>query len=217
MKVSQSEINRAVTSSFSLSADRKKLATKRIDHFPFLQQDHSFWLLLSKTSLAALLFLSTQPINSEDLKDSFTIEQVNWSSHSDMLLQVRNRVFIEEQKVPAEIEVDEHDQQSTHFVALDQSRNPIGTARLLPNGRVGRVAVLIEWRRKGVGRALMKETLTVSSQRGIPRVSLHAQVSSIPFYSELGFETKGPEFDEAGIPHRQMHLDLRKKQTARRS
>lgn len=164
-----------------------------------------------------MLFLSTQPINSEDLKDSFTIEQVNWSSHSDMLLQVRNRVFIEEQKVPAEIEVDEHDQQSTHFVALDQSRNPIGTARLLPDGRVGRVAVLIEWRRKGVGRALMKETLTVSSQRGIPRVSLHAQVSSIPFYSELGFETKGPEFDEAGIPHRQMHLDLGKKQTAWRS
>lgn len=156
-------------------------------------------------------FLSTQPINSEGLKDSFTIEQVNWSSHSDILLQVRNRVFIEEQKVPAEIEVDEHDQQSTHFVALDQNRNPIGTARLLPNGQVGRVAVLIEWRRKGVGRALMKETLTVSSLRGIPRVSLHAQVSSIPFYSELGFETKGPVFDEAGIPHRQMHLDLREK------
>ena len=153
-------------------------------------------------------FPSIEHINSGSLKDSFTIEQVNWSSHSDILLQVRNRVFTEEQKVPAEIEVDEHDEQSTHFVALDQKRCPIGTARLLPDGRIGRIAVLIEWRRKGVGRALMKETLTVSSQRGIPRVSLHAQVSSIPFYSELGFKTKGPEFYEAGIPHRQMHLDL---------
>ena len=161
--------------------------------------------------LSRLPFLSIQHINSKGLKDSFTIEQVNWSSHSDILLQVRNRVFIEEQKVPAEIETDEHDQQSTHFVALDQKRNPIGTARLLPDGRVGRVAVLIEWRRKGVGRALMKETLTVSSHRGIPHVSLHAQVSSIPFYLELGFKTKGPEFYEAGIPHRKMHLDLRGK------
>ena len=115
---------------------------------------------------------------------------------------------MEEQKVPAEIEVDEYDQQSIHFLALDQNGSPIGTARLLPDDRVGRVAVLIEWRRKGVGRALMKEILPVSRQRGLPHVSLHAQVSSIPFYSELGFKTKGPEFYEAGIPHRQMHLDL---------
>ena len=156
-------------------------------------------------------FALHQRINSGGLKDSFTIEKVDWDSHSITLLRVRNRVFVEEQKVPAEIEVDEYDQQSIHFLALDQNGSPIGTARLLPDGRVGRVAVLIEWRRKGVGRALMNETLTVATQRGISRVTLHAQVSSIPFYSELGFETEGPEFDEAGIPHRQMHLDLQGK------
>lgn len=138
----------------------------------------------------------------------FSIEQVIWDASQIELLEVRREVFVVEQGVPEEIEIDEHDPVSIHFLARDAAGVPIGTARLLPEGRIGRMAVLATWRRSGVGRALLTAAMETARARGDGRLFLHAQVHSIPFYESLGFSVCGDEFDEAGIPHREMECFL---------
>jgi predicted GNAT family N-acyltransferase len=135
-----------------------------------------------------------------------TIETVTWECAAAELLAVRHPVFVHEQGVAAEREVDNLDPVSLHFLARDDQGAPIGTARLLPDGRIGRVAVLMEWRRKGVGRALMAAALFGARERGDRRVTLHAQTHSLSFYESLGFVAHGDEFEEEGIPHREMTL-----------
>lgn len=132
------------------------------------------------------------------------VRPVDWESSREPLLAVRHAVFVDEQGVDASLEIDEWDAPSRHFLAEDESGSPIGTSRLLPTGRVGRVAVLAAWRRRGVGRALMLAVIAAAREAGMDRLHLHAQVHSIPFYESLGFVAEGPVFDEAGIPHRDM-------------
>jgi predicted GNAT family N-acyltransferase len=139
----------------------------------------------------------------------FSIAQVPWESSRARLLEVRRKVFVIEQGVPEEIEIDEDDPLSLHFLAVDSAGVPIGTARLLPDGRIGRMAVKAPWRRRGVGRALLSAAMDTARARGDRRLFLHAQVHSIPFYEALGFSVFcGDEFDEAGIPHREMECFL---------
>lgn len=138
----------------------------------------------------------------------FSILPVAWESNRRDLLAVRREVFVLEQGVPEEIEIDEHDSASLHFLAVDADNVPIGTARLLPDGKVGRMAVLSPWRRCGVGRSLMMAAIEAARQQGKMGLHLHAQVHSIRFYESLGFEVRGEEFEEAGIPHREMHRPL---------
>jgi predicted GNAT family N-acyltransferase len=146
----------------------------------------------------------------------FRTTLAEWKRHREALLSVRYQVFGEEQKVPVEIEVDEHDGDARHAIALDERDRPIGTARVLFSrdsggeivARIGRVAVLPDWRREGVGTALMDRLVPEAIDHGAGRIVLHAQVSSIPFYTHLGYEIVGPEFEEAGIPHREMQLPL---------
>lgn len=146
--------------------------------------------------------------------------RVDWSARSGELLAVRRAVFVLEQGVPEELEIDEHDPLSLHFLALGPGPEPVGTARLLPTkdggqaegigrvGRIGRVAVLAPWRRHGVGRLVMLAAIDAARERGDRELYLHAQDHSIPFYGSLGFVAVGPSFDEAGIPHREMRLGL---------
>jgi len=136
-----------------------------------------------------------------------SIEIVLWESAAPELLAVRHPVFVLEQGVAAEREVDEFDPVSLHFLARDAQGEPIGTARLLPDGRIGPAAELKPWRRKGVGRALMQAALSGARDRGDRRVTLHAQTHSLSFYQSLGFVAFGDEFEEEGIPHRGMILE----------
>ena len=138
----------------------------------------------------------------------FSTGEVTWDASQVELLEVRREVFVVEQGVPEEIEIDEHDPVSIHFLARDAAGVPIGTARLLPEGRIGRMAVLALWRRSGVGRALLSAAMETALARGDSRLYLHAQVHSIPFYESLGFFVFGEEFDEADIPHREMECFL---------
>lgn len=142
------------------------------------------------------------------MRAPFSIEQVIWDASQVELLKVRREVFVVEQGVPEEIEIDEHDSVSIHFLARDSGGSPIGTARLLPEGRIGRMAVLASWRRSGVGRALLSAAMETARERGDYRLYLHAQVHSIPFYESLDFSVCGEEFDEADIPHREMECFL---------
>jgi predicted GNAT family N-acyltransferase len=146
------------------------------------------------------------------MNPEITIIEAAWPQEADRLLAVRHRVFVMEQKVPGEIEVDEFDAIAFHFLAVNEQNEPLGTARWMVDRegvRVGRVAVLKEWRRHGIGSLLMKKVIQSASLAGHRRLHLHAQTSSIPFYRTLGFQLTGlPEFEEAGIPHRAMELLL---------
>ena len=133
-------------------------------------------------------------------------------------LAVRFRVFVDEQRVPAGEEVDRYDASATgsdafHLLARAGGR-PIGAARLLldppADGPVhlGRVAVLAEWRRRGVGEALMGRLHEEARRRGYREVEISAQVHAIPFYERLGYIAEGPVYLEAGIEHRVMRRAL---------
>ena len=143
------------------------------------------------------------------MQQSFTINFVSWQNETDNLRSIREIVFINEQNVPEEMEWDEFDAISKHVLALDNDRKPIGTARLLPDGRIGRMAVLKEWRGKGVGSAMLKKLLQELMHQNVTRAILNAQTSVIQFYQKFGFQTEGEEFIEAGISHIKMALILK--------
>jgi predicted GNAT family N-acyltransferase len=138
----------------------------------------------------------------------FTVRIMAWRDALPLARPVRERVFIDEQKVPRELEWDEWDDPSEHAVACDAAGNPIGTARLLPDGRIGRMAVLKDWRGKGVGGALLMAMLDRARGRSMVRAVLHAQTQAAGFYRRFGFSGRGEEFLEAGIPHVEMTLEL---------
>ena len=133
-----------------------------------------------------------------------TIETVSWVSHNRELYDIRYRVFVLEQQVPVELEQDEYDPHSLHVLARVADGLAIGTGRLLPDGHIGRVAVLPEWRQYGVGRQIMLYLLELAQQKGFQQVCLHAQVTASEFYRKLGFSSYGNPFMEAGIPHQSM-------------
>ena len=138
---------------------------------------------------------------------SFSIRIVSWKDKAPLIRIVRTAVFILEQRVPEELEWDEFDETCVHVLACD-AHQPIGTARLLPHGHIGRMAVMKEWRKKGVGRAILHILLKEMLNRGMSRATLNAQVTAIGFYQKFGFQIVGNEFIDADIPHVKMLLQL---------
>ncbi|MDH5480229.1 MAG: GNAT family N-acetyltransferase [Nitrosomonas sp.] len=136
------------------------------------------------------------------------IHIVNWQDQAPVLRAIRESVFIHEQQVPVELEWDEFDEICLHILAMSPQGEPIGTARLLQDGYIGRMAVLKEWRGKGFGSAMMLRLLEESRNQGTKEVVLNAQTSAIGFYERFGFKVTGEEFIEAGIPHVRMILWL---------
>ncbi|MGH8684074.1 MAG: GNAT family N-acetyltransferase [Nitrosospira sp.] len=140
--------------------------------------------------------------------NSYTIRVASWQEDALALRMVREAVFIREQHVPVELEWDELDASGLHLLAVDLAENPIATARLLPNGVIGRMAVLKEWRGRDVGGALLLRLLEEAGKRKIHQITLSAQLHAIPFYVKFGFQIAGEEFMDAGIPHVKMNLRL---------
>ncbi len=139
---------------------------------------------------------------------SFIVRSVNWKAGHDALHAVRRAVFIEEQQVPEELEWDDIDERCHHVLAMSTDGVPIGTGRLLPDGHIGRMAVLREWRGKGVGSAILRALLELARKDGFRTIRLNAQVHAAGFYAQHGFTIIGEEFMEAGIPHREMQIRL---------
>lgn len=134
-------------------------------------------------------------------KPLFTVKPVYWNASEKTLRAIRTTVFVEEQKVPVDLEWDGLDEHAYHVIAFAGDGTPIGTGRLLQDGHIGRLAVLTEWRGKGVGRALLDMLLVIANKMGYDNVKLHAQTRVLDFYLRRGFEPQGEEFMEAGIPH----------------
>ncbi len=136
-------------------------------------------------------------------KVEIKIRIADWKNDKKILATIRRLVFIEEQNVPEELEWDEHDDSSTHFiVTLDDKA--IATARLKPDGQIGRMAVLAEYRNQGIGSKLLQFVLQSNASQNLKQFYLHAQVEAIPFYGKQGFTAHGKIFYEANIPHREM-------------
>lgn len=139
---------------------------------------------------------------------AFRVEPAAFQDTLADLRAVRDEVFVREQNVPVEIERDALDPLSRHVIARDADGRAIGTGRLTPDQRIGRMAVVAGWRNRGVGEALLKALLEQARELAWPEVTLHAQVPAIPFYARQGFLPYGPRFSEAGLAHQSMRLLL---------
>lgn len=135
------------------------------------------------------------------------VMQGSWASLGGPAAEIRQRVFIEEQAVPEHEEWDGRDQDCLHFVAYQNDR-AIGTARLLPDGHVGRVAVLREGRGLGIGLHIMQTVIDTARRLNHEEIVLDAQLQAMPFYQKLGFKEFGTTFLDAGIEHCSMRLSL---------
>lgn len=124
---------------------------------------------------------------------------------------IRRAVFIEEQAVPEDLEIDDLDGEAIHLLAVTGGR-AVGTARILlagETGKIGRVAVLADQRGTGLGAALIRAALDeLRAQPGVTTAKLGAQTHALGFYERLGFVAFGPVYDDAGIPHRDMTRPL---------
>ncbi|HLM53281.1 MAG TPA: GNAT family N-acetyltransferase [Pseudoxanthomonas sp.] len=138
----------------------------------------------------------------------FRIEPIDYASGLSELRAVREAVFVREQQVPLDQEWDALDPLCQHVIARDAAGAPIGTGRLTPEHKIGRMAVLAQWRGRGVGDALLAALLDQARRRGWASVSLNAQVSAELFYARHGFVPYGERFIEAGIEHQAMRHAL---------
>jgi predicted GNAT family N-acyltransferase len=138
----------------------------------------------------------------------FRIELLPWDRAREQASRIRWLVFVQEQGVPREIELDEKDPLCVHALAFDERGVAVGTGRLLPDSHIGRMAVLEERRRHGVGALLLNKLIDAARERGDREVLLSAQVHAVGFYRRHGFEPVGEIYEEAGIPHRSMRRGL---------
>jgi predicted GNAT family N-acyltransferase len=139
--------------------------------------------------------------------DQVTVVAADWEKDSDELVKLRTRVFVGEQNVPASLEMDGRDTECAHVKALIDDVI-IGTGRLLPDGFIGRMCVLKEYRNRGIGAMMLKNLLQQAVDNGHRKVSLNSQSAVISFYEKFGFIIDSEEFIEAGIPHQRMVLYL---------
>lgn len=139
------------------------------------------------------------------LPPTVNIHPADWLADAPAIAAIRRTVFIDEQSVPEELEWEEIDAACTWFLAQHGDES-VAIVRLTPTGRIGRMAVLEGWRGQGIGSHLLAAALAAARQAGLPSVELHAQSHALGFYARFGFAVAGPEFDEAGIPHRHMTL-----------
>lgn len=138
----------------------------------------------------------------------FRVEVVDYRAHAEALHAVREEVFAGEQQVPADIERDGQDAACVHALARLLDGTAVGTARMLPDGRIGRMAVRAPWRGRGVGDALLEALVDQARRQGLQEVHLHAQASATPFYERHGFLPEGGRYLEAGIEHQSMRRQL---------
>lgn len=141
-----------------------------------------------------------------NVRPIIAVRPVSSAADRDAAYAVRRQVFQDEQHVAPELEFDADDERAVHVIAIADG-TVIGTGRLVTHpdyAKIGRMAVLRDWRACGAGSAILAALMVQAASGGITRVVLHAQVQAIGFYERCGFRITSDEFDEAGIPHRRM-------------
>ncbi|GAA1364886.1 GNAT family N-acetyltransferase [Streptomyces beijiangensis] len=147
------------------------------------------------------------------MSDDYRVTVAGGPDDLEACFAVRREVFVVEQGVPAELEYDDLDADALHVLAAGPD-GPLGTGRLLTGieeagvGTLGRLAVAKTARGLGVGVALVRAIEDAARERGLTAVDLHAQTHALGFYERLGYVAYGPEFPDAGIPHRAMRRPL---------
>ena len=136
------------------------------------------------------------------------IESADWQQDQQQLIALRTEVFVDEQKVPVDMEIDGMDPQCLHVKAVDTQGNIVGTARLLPNQYVGRMCVQHSHRNQGVGGSMLQYFIDYARQNRLPALMLNAQTSAQSFYQAYGFKADSKIFIEADIEHIHMTLHL---------
>lgn len=131
-----------------------------------------------------------------------------WEKAQPVAGPLRFAIFVGEQNVPPGIELDDLDASCVHAVAFDVDGKAIGTGRLLPDGHIGRMAVVVEWRRRGIGAEILEALIGEARKRGHKDVVLSAQLQASEFYRGAGFVAEGKVFEEAGILHQKMRRPL---------
>lgn len=134
------------------------------------------------------------------------IIEASWCQETEreLMIGIRREVFVVEQDVPIEIELDGADPDCRHLLALDPDGRAIGTARMQASGHIGRIAVVADWRKRRVGSRLVEAMIERARAAGLESVDLDSQVHALGFYEKLGFGARGDVFMEAGIPHQNM-------------
>ncbi len=132
------------------------------------------------------------------------VVEADWARDAAVIRSIRRRVFVEEQGIPEILEWDGLDTDCRHVLALAGPAEVVATGRLLADGRIGRMAVLCEWRGRGVGSALLDRLQRSALDSGLQRVYVHARLEVAGFYSRAGFQAVGQPFAAADIPHIEM-------------
>lgn len=143
-----------------------------------------------------------------DNPSTFPLIQIDWRKGGIALSSVRRTVFIEEQGVPEEIVFDAADAAAIHFMIWDWQGQPVASARLLPEGMVGRMAVVQQWRSQGLGDRLLYAAIIEARRQGLQELHTTARASAAGFYAQAGFEPLGDPFFISGIERRMMRLLL---------
>ena len=141
------------------------------------------------------------------MTERYTVRSANWNEDQPAIFAVRQQVFVIEQDVSPTLEWDGLDENCLHAIAEDEAGSVVGTGRVHIDAgaaKIGRMAVLKDHRGSGIGALLLRQLLVDARQSRPQKIYLHAQSYVIDFYARHGFTAEGPEFDEAGIPHRVM-------------
>jgi len=141
------------------------------------------------------------------------VSELQWSQQHEALSAIRREVFIVEQQVPEELEWDGLDSGCRHILAQDitkgiDNNNAVGTGRLVSDGQIGRMAILKEYRRQGIGYEILKLLISMAASEGHAKIYLHAQLYAVAFYQQAQFKIIGNEFLDAGIVHVKMTRTL---------
>jgi predicted GNAT family N-acyltransferase len=139
---------------------------------------------------------------------SISVEETTWEFSKLPLETIRRQVFMKEQFCPEEEEFDGLDAQAIHFLAKDKDGNVVGCCRIVNGNKLERMAVVENYRGKGVGKLLMESSLNSMRNKKETSVKIHAQTHALQFYQSFGFVSYGDIFMEAGIPHSKMELNL---------
>lgn len=139
---------------------------------------------------------------------TFRVELRDWEAARTAAGPIREAIFFGEQDAPPGIEIDDLDAQSVHAIAYDEASNAVGTGRLMPDGQLGQLAVVKEWRRRGVGAALLEALIEEARRRGYAAVTLSASLQAAEFFRERGFVAEGKVFKQGSILQQKMRKAL---------